>query len=231
MANENERPLEDQTIVSRAAMEKLSARHDGAQVVRTRPYVQTASPKLPQATPAPVWLERYIDGDFDLDKELTQRFPNIPLLSLSYNRMITSDERSRFGVFTLTSQDGASSLIAEADSASRTVRWSYTYFSMLSLQFQPSRLSDTDRKEWLHTVRRGAGEVAFLWGQSRWQDDFCVTVARRNHTNFFAFSQHSSAAVRLTAEATHKLLDWLEPIWQVKATPLPDQNTETDASW
>lgn len=169
---------------------------------------------VPAALPpvAPWTLEHYFDGEIDLIKELVGRFPQIPVMSLFNTR--EAGERIRRGVATIATQDGAASLIVEVDIPSRGVQFTFALNSMLALRFIPGRLTDMDRAQWIEPMRREAGEIAFLWDQMRWQNDYLIGAAHKSYTNLFAFSPHHiEAAVRLTPEVGRKLLDWLESYW------------------
>ncbi len=174
-----------------------------------------SEPAEPSAALPPVvpWmLEHYFDGEIDLIKELTAQFPQIPVMSLFSTR--ESGTRVRRAVATISTQDGAASIVVEVDLASSGVQFTFSLSSMLALRFIPGRLTDMDRAQWLEPMRRESGEVAFLWDHTRWQNDYLIGAAHRNFTNLFAFSPHHiEAAVRLTPEVGRKLLDWLESYW------------------
>lgn len=181
---------------------------------RQRPQDESASGAAPAALPtvAPWMLQHYFDGEIDLIKELVGRFPQIPVMSLFSTREV--GRHTRRGVATIATQDGAANVIVELDIPSRGVQFTFVLSSMLALRFIPGRLTDMDRTQWLEPMRREAGEVAFLWDQSRWQNDYLIGAAHRTYTNLFAFSPHHiEAAVRLTPEVGRKLLDWLESYW------------------
>ncbi len=161
----------------------------------------------------PWTLQHYFDGEIDLVKELAGRFAQVPVMSLINLREVgTKNPR---GVATISTQDGAASLIVEVDMRSRAVQFTYALNSMLALRFCPGRLSEMDRTEWLEPMRREVGEAAFLWDEMRWKSDFLIGAAHKNFTLLFAFSpNHVEAAARLTPDVAHKLLDWLETAWQ-----------------
>ncbi len=166
---------------------------------------------LPKAVP---WaLQHYFDGEIDLIKELIGRYPQIPVMSLIHTREV--GVKTRRGVATLSTQDGAAGLIAEIDAPSRAVQFTFTISSMLALRFSPGRLTQMDRMQWVEPIRRETGEIAFLWNQMRWENDYLIGAASKNFTNLFAFSpDHVEAAARLTPEVTRKLLDWLDLYWK-----------------
>lgn len=169
----------------------------------------------PAALPplAPWMLQHYFDGEIDLIKELVGRYPQIPVMSLFNTHEV--GRRVRRAVATIATQDGAANLIVEVDIPSRGVQFTFSLSSMLALRFLPGRLTDMDRNQWIEPMRRETGEVAFLWNQMRWQNDYLIGAAHKSYTNLFAFSPyHIEAAVRLTPEVGRKLLDWLESYWK-----------------
>jgi hypothetical protein len=100
---------------------------------------------------------------------------------------------------------------------------------MLTLRFGLDQLGDMDRQRWLDLMRREQGGLAFLWGQSRWEEDYLICIARKYHTNVYAFSPRNfDAAIRLTPEVTRKLLNWLEEFW--KSAP-PDEEPPKLLTW
>ena len=59
-------------------------------------------------------------------------------------------------------------------------------------------------------MQRREGGLAFLWGASRWAEDYVICITRPYFTNLYAFSPANfEAAVRLTQPVLKKLLDWL----------------------
>lgn len=175
-----------------------------------RPERSQPSAALPPVVP---WmLEHYFDGEIDLIKELVGQFPQIPVMSLFSTR--EAGTRIRRGVATISTQDGAASMVVEVDIPSSGVQFTFSLNSMLALRFIPGKLTEMDRAQWLEPMRREAGEVAFLWDHTRWQNDYLVGASHKTFTNLFAFSpNHVEAAVRLTPEVGRKLLDWLESYW------------------
>jgi hypothetical protein len=170
----------------------------------------TPGKALPVVVP---WaLQHYFDAEIDLVKELAGRYPQVPMMSLIHTRQVGT--RTRRGVATLSTQDGAGSVIVEIDAPSEAVQFTFVQNSMLGLRFTLATLTEMDRAQWLEPMRGESGEVAFLWDQTRWSSDYLISAAHKNFTHLFAFSpQHMEAAVRLTPEVTHKLLDWLEFYW------------------
>jgi hypothetical protein len=163
---------------------------------------------------APWALHQYLNGQIDLDRELARRFPGMPVMSQMHTHNYGD---LGHGLATIATQDGAASLIVEADAPTRAVQFTFLANWMVGLKFNPSRLSDMDRRHWLETMRRAEkpGEIAFLWGAARWESDYLICAPRRHFTNVYAFSPlHVEAAARLTSEVTHNLLEWLEGFWQ-----------------
>lgn len=171
------------------------------------------------ANDAPPWtLQQFFNGEIDLDVELAKRFPNMPMMSRIKFR--TLGVKSGRKVATLEAQDGSSSVIFDADPASKMIQISFTFGSMITLRFALSELSDTDRKRWLELMRRQQGGLAFLWGPRRWTSDYLICITRKYHSNLYAFSPNNfESAVRMTADVTTKLLDWLDEFWQDDAPP------------
>src|SRR5664279_2353959 len=181
-----------------------------------------ATGALPKTVP---WsLQHYFDGEIDLIKELTGRFPQMPVISLFNAREVGT--KNRRGVAAMATQDGAASLIAEVDVMSRAVQFTFALSSMLALRFCPGKLSEMDRAQWIEPLRHESGDPAFLWEQTRWQNDYLIGAAHKNFTNLFAFSpNHVEAAARLTPEVTRKLLDWIELYWRVSSDETPSNDS------
>lgn len=173
-------------------------------------------PRLPEVMARPVeppWtLQQFFNGQIDLDIELSKRYPTMPMLSLVQKRPLGDHPMRR--VCTLSVQDGAASLILDADLTTRVVHFSFTLSSMLTLRFTFDGLSDADRRRWLELMRREEGGLAFLWGRHRWESDYLICIVRRHHTNLYAFSPAGfDAGIRLTAQASRQMIDWLHEVW------------------
>lgn len=161
---------------------------------------------------APWVLQQFFDGDIDLDAELARRFPNMPMLTIIRFRTLGANQERQ--VASLETQDGSASLVLDADAGSKAVLLSFTFGSMMTLRFALDELSPMDRSRWLELMRREQGGLAFLWGASRWADDYLISTSRKYHTNLYAFSPNNfEAAVRLSPTVMEKMLDWLETIW------------------
>lgn len=171
------------------------------------------TPELPASPSAPPWtLQQYFNGEIDLDVELSGRSQNMPVMStIKFRNMGTQSGR---GVATLATQDGAAQVIFDADQSSHVVHISFTLASMLTLRFVLDDLSNMDRVRWLELMRREEGGLAFLWGPSRWENDYLISISRAHFTNLYAFSPHNfEASIRMTPDVMHRLLDWLEEFW------------------
>lgn len=162
---------------------------------------------------APPLLQRYGEGEIALAHELAERFPSAPLLSLFHVRVI--HERTGLQAATLAAQDGSALLRVQADGA-RSVQFAFQAYGMLGLTFTPGRLSEADRRHWLAGMQQ-AGDVAFLWGTQRWDNDYLIGAPDRYFCGLYAFSaHHTEAAARLTPDVTARVLGWLEGLWLVQ---------------
>lgn len=181
-------------------------------VVDSQAIVERQQGVMVSTISAPWTLQQFFNGEIDLDVELTRRFPSMPMMSLiKFRALGTRQERS---VATLSSQDGSATVTLDADKTTKIVQMSFTVNSMLTLRFALKDLSEMDRSRWLELMKREQGGLAFLWGSARWTQDYTICIARKYHTNLYAFSPSNfEAAVRLTPDVTHKLLSWLEDIW------------------
>lgn len=185
-----------------------------------------AEMKAPLAN-VPWTLQQFFNGELDLDVELVKRFPNMPLLSTIHFRELGA--KSQRGVATLSTQDGLATVLADVNGANKSVQFSFTYGSMLTLRFVLDHLSDMDRTRWLDLMRREKGGMAFLWSEARWRKDYIICIKRRYFTSLLAFSPHGTeAGARLTRDVTTKLTNWLEAFWK----PAPEQDpTISSLSW
>jgi hypothetical protein len=166
-----------------------------------------------QSSHAPWALQQFFNGEIDLERELSARFPSVPLMTTIRFRSLGA--KTRRAVATLATQDGSASLMVEADGATHAAQFSFSYGSMLTLRFRLDTLSDVDRSRWLELMRRDQGGLAFLWGQSRWESDYVICIARKHFTNLYAFSNRDfESAIRLTPDVTKQLLDWLDGMWK-----------------
>jgi hypothetical protein len=163
-------------------------------------------------------LQQFFDGEIDLDQELMKRFPTVPVLNSVKFRSLGS--RSGRKVATLMTQDGSAQLIIDADIENKVIQLSFQYGSMMTLRYSLAHLSDSDRSRWLELMQREQGGLAFLWGASRWQDDYLICISRKIGTNIYAFSPRNfESAIRLTSPVIKELLVWLEEIWTHKPEP------------
>lgn len=183
---------------------------------------------LAKPTHNPPWtLQQFFDGEIDLDVELARRFPTMPMMSIIKTRNLGTNTGRK--VAELTTQDGAASMIIDADTVSKVIQLSFTFGSMITLKFAMKDLNNGDRDRWLELMRREAGGLAFLWGTKRWASDYAICIARKHFTNLYAFSPNNfEAGVRLTPKITTELLDWLEKIWD---EPEPDNDPPQLLTW
>lgn len=164
---------------------------------------------------APWILQRHLDGEIDLDKELTARFRTMPVLSTFKARQYDAQHATA----TLSMQDGAATVRVDVDRASNVTLFAFTFRSMLALSFHLDELGSSHRDHWVDLMRREQIQPAFLWGPPRWASDYLITVARPFYTNIYAFSSHHfEAAARLTPDVTGKLIDWLDERWKTDVT-------------
>jgi hypothetical protein len=178
---------------------------------------------LSNADRTPWTLQQFFNGEIDLDVELSKRFPSMPMMTSVKFR--TLGDKSGRRVATTKTQDGSSSLVIDADMKSRAIQLSFTYGSMMTLRYSLINLNDIDRSRWLELMNREQGGLAFLWGPSRWQDDYLICIGRRYFTNLYAFSPNQfESAVRLSPAVIDELLEWLDDIWHSD----PDTDSDSD---
>lgn len=171
-------------------------------------------------------LHQFFQGEIDLDGELSKRFPVMPLMSVIHFRSTAP----RHAVASLSTQDGAASVLVDVDTATRSIEFTFITNSMLALRFALSELSDMDRSRWMEAVRRDQEGLAFLWGKARWESNYLICAVHRYYVNFYAFSPHNfAAAARLTPDMAEKLLIWLESFWQ--APPNLDDSQRLLTTW
>lgn len=159
-------------------------------------------------------LQSYIDGEGDVIKTLSARYPQMPVMSLIHLR----DEKGSAprGVASISTQDGAANVIIEVDASSKAVQFTFGLSSMLALRFQPGVLNDRVRALWIETMQREMGEPAFLWNQARWEHDYILSASTKTFTTCFAFSPHHvEAAARFTRDVSNKLIEWLSKYWGI----------------
>lgn len=168
----------------------------------------------PVFTRAPWLLEQFIEGELDdsgLDRELSSRFPSMPVMSI-----VNFRKSGTHGIATLSTQDGAASLRIEVDSQPAFMQFAFTVRSMLSLRYEMAGLTDAERQRWLENLRYKDDKMAFLWGRQRWESDYALAFRHRYYTNLYAFApQYFESAARLTPDVTRQLMDWLENFWKI----------------
>ncbi|MDX2163150.1 MAG: hypothetical protein SF162_17670 [bacterium] len=203
----NRQNIDDFTLPSKAT---LPRRPRSGSAAETQPsalgVAQSPTPS------APLLLQHFFEGAVDLDKELTARFTGMPLMSVIRVRQFNGKVRS--GAALMAAQDGSASLLVEVDAANHSLTFTYTLSGMLAHSFHVGGLSDMDRTHWLEPMRRETGEIAFLWNQSRWENDYVICAAHKHFTNMFAFStMRMQAAARLTTDVSRKFTDWITTHW------------------
>lgn len=182
----------------------------------------------------PLTLQPFFKDQINLNQELVRRFPNMPLMSnVRFRDLYRNGER---GVATLSSQDGAASLIVDVSNRTSEMQFAFMYGSMLSLRFELNELSDLDRRAWLDNMDNRQEDVVFLWGQSRWAKDYIICVPHRYYLSLLAFSQNNfEAAVRMTPALSEELFGWLRSFWYPDMPDQPDsgETSSTDIlkSW
>jgi hypothetical protein len=194
----------------------LPNRPDAPTVRRVIEFLAKDDESAPESlamSQTPWTLQRFFDGDIDLDAELAQRFPNAKMLSTIHFRSLGS--KSKRGVATLTSPDGSGQMIVDVDGQTKQMQISVTYGAMLTLRFTFEQLGDAERMRWVELMRRKEGGLAFLWGPTRWEQDYMICVVRRYFSNLYIFSPRNfEAAIRLTPDVTRSLVNWLEGFWK-----------------
>ena len=173
---------------------------------------QTHSANNNDGVRQPPWLlQHHLDGNIDLDKELSARFRTMPVLSIAKMRQYDAQHAMAM----LSAQDGAATVRVDVDLANNLTQFAFTFRSMLTLNFTLDQLGISHRAHWLALTRRDPGKPAFLWGEARWQNDYIITVVHAYYTNLYAFSLNNfEAAARLTPDVTTGLVDWLEGLWR-----------------
>lgn len=181
----------------------------------------------------PLTLQPFFKDDSDLNKELVQRFPTMPLMSIvRFRDIYNNGER---GVATLASSDGSATLIVDVTSKTSQIQFAFTFGSMLSLRFHLNELSDLDRRAWLDNMENRSDDIVFLWGQSRWAKDYVICVPSNYYISLLAFSARNfEAAVRLTPQVTGDLFQWLHDFWYPQDATMPthpaDGNSSSDST-
>lgn len=176
------------------------------------------APEQPDGPSGPVtpWLlQRFLDGLVDLEAELADRYPHLPLLSVFKARSLY--ERSSHQVATLSAPDDAASVVVDIDAPKDLAQFTFAISGMFSRTYTLDRPSSIDRPRWLEAMDRRQGGLTFLWGVTRWEGDYLICVLKRYQTNVYAFSPAGVAAsVRLTPDVTRDLLAWMRKLWTAK---------------
>jgi len=208
-------PPEKRAIVEKVVKALQPAESKPIEAVSETPSVQADPP----------WtLQQFFNGEIDLDVELSSRFPSVPAMTTIKFRPL--GKQTGREVATIATPDGSAQVVFDLDKNTRVIQMSFTLSSMLTLRFTMRELSDMDRSRWLELMRRQKGGLAFLWGPSRWEEDYLICISRRYFTNIYAFSPNGfEASIRLTPDVTGKLLDWLDKNWKTD-----DEDTGKDSS-
>ncbi len=161
---------------------------------------------------APLLLQRYLWLKIDLDKELSKRSINAPLLSslvLNPSNPRPTDQQL---LATLSSQDNAASMELEIDPEADIINFSFTVKSMLTLRFNLPHLDMDERRIFIEKARRELG-MAFLWTRERWDSDYLIFIRQEYFSRVYAFSRNIEATARITTQAMGDLMHWLEKCW------------------
>jgi len=174
---------------------------------------------LSKIASTPWLIQQFMDGAIDLESELFERYPNVPLLSVAKFRALTDNNSHQIGY--MAAQDESATLHIDLDSARNLAHFTFTSGGMLSHRYILDNPEAIDRPRWLDLMDRRQAGLTFLWSESRWQSDYLIWVVRRYSTHIFAFSPSgSSAAVRITPESARLLLEWLGKQWNPKGVPV-----------
>lgn len=211
MSHQTHEPDDDRTIPTRkfAAFPEAADSHRDDAPAETPHVMEATTRPLPPS--APWLLQQHFTHQIDLGAELAFRYPTLPIMSISRFRSLDA----RRGVAFLSTADGMAAFIIEADGVSGLVDLAFSFAATLTLRFRLDHLSALDRTNWLERMRRDKDSAAFLWGESRWEKDYAISIQHKHFVNLYAFSQQNfDAAARLTPDVATKLLDWLAALWQ-----------------
>ncbi len=174
---------------------------------------------LSKTTSTPWLIQQFMDGAIDLESELFERYPNVPLLSVAKFRALADNNSHQIGY--LAAQDDSATLHIDLDPTRNLAHFTFTAGGMLSQRYILDNPDAIDRPRWLDLMDRRQAGLTFLWSETRWQSDYLIWVVRRYSTHIFAFSPSGiSAAVRITPESSRAVLDWLGKQWNPKGTPV-----------
>jgi len=161
---------------------------------------------------APLFLQRYLRLESDLDAELLNLSPHAPLLS----NIVLTPRRPRgneeFMSALLTTQDTSASLQVDVQPGFALSSFAFGIKSMLNLRFHLPKLDPTEKRSFLDHMQRDKG-ITILWTPERWEGDFLVFLKQDFFTRVYAFSRNFDATARLTTEVKGTLLDWFERCW------------------
>jgi hypothetical protein len=167
---------------------------------------------LAHTTPTPWLLQQFLDGMIDLESELIERYPNLPLMSVIKTRALAQGHTHQ--VATLTAPDDSATLTFDIDPVANLAELTFALSGLFSMCFSLDRPDTIDRPRWLEIMERRQAGLTFLWGATRWEGDYLVWIVRRYQTNLYAFSPHGmTASIRMTPDVTRDLLAWLRKLW------------------
>ncbi len=179
-----------------------------------------ANPRPAKRQPhQPSWMiEQFLNGQIDLEQELSARFHGMSVMAtIKFRQLGKNPDRK---VATLATQDDAAHMIFDIDKSTGNLQTTFSWGAMLASRFSLNDL--VDKTQWLEMVRRAEGGIAFLWSATRWEQDYMICIARKQYSNFYAFSPYGlEAAARLTPNVSHKLTNWLEDNWGKEQPPAP----------
>ncbi len=159
---------------------------------------------------APLLIQRYLRLDIDLDRELSKRSTNAPLLSSLVLSRPSPNERQFLA--RISSQDNAASMEVEIDPQADNTNIAFTVKSMLTLRFNLPVLDLEERRVFVEKARRELG-IAFLWTRERWESDYLIFIRQDYFSRVYAFSRNTEATARITTQAMGDLMHWLERCW------------------
>lgn len=167
---------------------------------------------LAHSLPTPWLLQEFLDGSIDLEAELLDRYPNLPLLSTIKTRALVQHKTHQVAM--LSAPDDSAFLTFDIDAPANLAQLTFSLNGMFSMTYTLDQPDTIDRPRWLDIMERRQAGLTFLWGASRWEGDYLVWIIKRYQTNLYAFGTNgTTASVRLTPDVTRDLLAWLRTLW------------------
>ncbi|MCU0477057.1 MAG: hypothetical protein MUC99_13330 [Anaerolineae bacterium] len=167
---------------------------------------------LSKSTSTPWLIQQFLDGAIDLETELFERYPTVPLLSVAKFRKLA--DQSTHNVATLSAQDDSANLHIDIDPARNLAHFTFTLGGMMSVRYVLDNPETIDRPRWLDLMERRQAGLTFLWTESRWQSDYLIWIVRRYSTHVFGFSPTGAVSgARMTPEVARETLRWLGNLW------------------